>query len=53
MAQLTETALRRVQHDLVMEDCSQTAIMRASQEELIEAWESYNGEMPAEWLEEN
>lgn len=53
MAQLTNEALRKVEWDLIMEDCSPTAIARASQEELIKAWESYNGEMPAEWLEGN
>lgn len=53
MAKLTDEALRKVKWDLEMEDCSPTAIMRASHEELIKAWESYNGEMPEEWLEGN
>jgi hypothetical protein len=53
MAKLTNEALRQVKFDLTMEDVKPVAIMRATEDELIEAWESYNGEMPAEWLVEN
>lgn len=50
MAKLTDIALRKVKWDLTMEDVKPVAIMRATEDELIEAWESYNGEIPKSWL---
>jgi len=42
----TKEAVRRMEIDLINEDCSPMAVMRASIKEIAEAWESYNGPIP-------
>ena len=53
MPKLTNEALQKIRWDLTMEDIKPVSIMQATEDELIKAWESYNGEMPEEWLVES
>ena len=50
---LTKEALQIIKWDLTMEDIKPVAIMQATEDELIKAWKSYNGELPQEWLVES
>lgn len=43
---LKPESIRRMMHDLSMEDVSPTAIMRATNKEIADAWVSYNGPIP-------
>ena len=52
-ADFTDKALRRMHVDLLHEDCSPMALMRATIKEIVEAWESYNGPVPAEFYRGN
>ena len=50
MRKLTKKAKPTVLHDLIMEDIKPMRLYGASDEELIKAWESYNGQMPEHWI---
>jgi hypothetical protein len=45
----TREAIRRMEIDLINEDNSPMAVMRASIKEIASAWESYNGPIPKEF----
>lgn len=50
MRKLTEKARLRVSWDLTLEDIKPHMLVGRTDEELIKAWESYNGEMPEHWI---
>lgn len=52
-ADFTDKALRRMHVDLLHEDVSPMALMRASIKEIADAWVSYNGPIPANFYREN
>jgi len=51
MRKLTKAAKAKVCWDLTLEDIKPQMLIGRPDEELIKAWESYNGEMPADWIE--
>ena len=50
MINVTKEALRRMAHDLYMEDWSGNQIGRLSNNELIQAWICYHDEIPQSWI---